>query len=245
MEIKANSSHDLESYNVSFLKRTLLLLAGDVESNPGPVDSYNKTPKSKGRPKKVKKEFKRKPKTLDFSSIVDNNRFLKQSNLIKLSDIKSWSQMSQTTSNTTQFKSVPEFNDKVYLIQADIVKIKVDAIVNAANRTLLGGGGIDEVIHKAAGIRLKEKCEQIQPEVGTDIRCQTGHCKVTDTIGCKLNCNYVFHTVGPKVEDVKQMDYYKKLLNLSYENCLQNLLEKNVKSIVFPCISTGIFKFDN
>ena len=81
--------------------------------------------------------------------------------------------------------------------------------------------------------------------IGHSLRCPIGECKVTDTIGCKLNCNYVFHTVGPKVDDNNQLAYYKELLVRCYKNCLQNVLEHNIKSIVFPCISTGIFKYDN
>ena len=199
-----------------------------------------------GRPKKAKKQFNfAKPRTLDFSSVVDDNRFLTISNLIKLSDIKPWSQMCKGSPITLRFTPLSNLNQKISLVQGSIVQIKVDAIVNAAKNTLLGGGGIDKVIHETAGSELIEKCIQIQPEKGTDIRCYTGQCKVTNTIGCKLYCDYVFHTVGPKVEDIKQMDQYKKLLHLCYENCLQTMIETNVKSIAFPCISTGYFGYDN
>ena len=74
-------------------------------------------------------------------------------------------------------------------------------------------------------------------------RCYTGLCKVIDTIGCKRNCDYVFHTVGPKVEDTDMMDIYEGLLSDCYTNCLEDVILFRIKSIVFPCISTGIFNF--
>ena len=97
------------------------------------------TQKGKGRPKKTsRKSFNfGKPKVLDFTSIVNDNVFLKESNLIHLRDIKSWNNMCQTTSKKSQYKFRPELNCKVSIIQANITNIKVDAIVNAANVTLL------------------------------------------------------------------------------------------------------------
>ena len=192
--------HDLESYSVSFLKLSQLLLAGDVESNPGPVN-YTETPKRSGRPKKSNRLSNfGKPKVLDFTPIVNDNKFLRQPNLIHLQEIKPWSNMCQTNSTKCQYNARPELNCKVSVIQANIINIKVDAIVNAANVTLLGGGGIDKVIHETAGSELKRKCENFPILNSSGVRCYTGECKVTDTIGCKLNCDYVFHTGGPKVE---------------------------------------------
>ena len=86
-------------------------------------------------------------------------------------------------------------------MQGDITKIQCDAIVNAANITLLGEGGIDKVMHEAAVPELMNKCEKV-PIKGQidkkDVPCYPGECEVTDTKGCKLrNCKYVFHTVGP------------------------------------------------
>ena len=236
---------DIDSYNVSFLKLAQLLIDGDVESNPGPVTNIVETPKGKGRPKKSSKGFKGKPKKLDFTSAVTDNRFMKHQETIQIQDIKPWDQICKSLTSSAKFEYMPELNRKVSYIQGDIVKLKVDSIVNAAKCSLLGGGGIDGVIHKAAGIELKRKCEKITPEINSDTRCRTGQCKVTDTIGCNLLCEYVFHTVGPKVEDINLMDKYKNELKQCYENCLLNMLEYNVKSIVFPCISTSIYRFDN
>ena len=235
--------HDLELYSVSFLKLSQLLLAGDIESNPGPVN-HTKTTKG-GRPKKGKKTFNfTKSKTPNITSIVAN-RFLTQSNLIHLHDIKPWNSMPHLNQTTSQFHPRPELNCKVSVIQANIVNIKVDAIVNAANEKLLGGGGIDEVIHNTAGPELKNKCAKFPLLNSSGTRCYTGDCKVTDTMGCELNCDYVFHTVGPNVLNKDLMNTYEGLLRDCYQNCLLSVLTNNVKSIVFPCISTGIFNFPN
>ena len=246
-EYSCTALHDPLPYDMSFLKLAQLLLAGDVESNPGPVD-HIQTPKGKGRPKKTKRKLNfGKPKTLNFSPIIENNRFLEHLSIIHMNDIKPWSVMCPSSLTESQFIPLPDLNSKISLIQANIVNIKVDAIVNAAKNTLLGGQGIDGVIHKAAGSELRKKCEQIYCKKGSDIRCETGECKVTDTKGCNLLCNYVFHTVGPKVEDENEeiMEYYSSQLFSCYDDCLEQVLTYNVKSIVFPCISTGLFKFPN
>ena len=231
-----NTLNDLELYNLAFLKLAQLLVDGDVESDPGPV--------TKGRGGRKAKKIYNFSKKAKVTPVVDN-KFLKQSQMIHLQDIKPWTQMYPVTANNTisRFQSMPVLNDKISFIQGDITKMEIDAIVNAAKTTLLGGGGIDGAIHDAAGKELKKQCEQIKPEPGTQIRCRIGECKVT--IGCKLNCKHVFHTVGPKVDDKNELPAYEKLLVRCYENCLQNVLEHNIKSIVFPCISTGIYNYDN
>ena len=234
----------LQMYHMNHLKLAQLLIDGDVESNPGPVTKNS----GKGRPKKSK-NFNFKPKKLNFSPVVDN-RFINESELIHLNDIQPWSNIYKGSVKSTQYDFIPALNKKVSLIQADIINLKVDAIVNAAQKSLLGGGGIDGCIHKAAGIELKSKCDKL-PQIAPGIRCETGHCKVTDTEGCNLNCQYVFHTVGPNVIDHNKIDEYKKQLKNCYENCFSNLFlcqYKNsnpIKSIAFPCISTGIYHFDN
>ena len=112
-----HTTNYFEQYSLHHLKLLQLLVDGDVESNPGPVN-YTETPKGKGRPKKTKKLSNfGKPKVLDFTSIVNDNRFLKQSNLIHLKDIKLWSNMCQPTSTKSQFNPRPELNCKVSLFK--------------------------------------------------------------------------------------------------------------------------------
>ena len=216
----------LEFYDSSFLKRFKLLIDGDIESNPGPTQANNiyKTP-VKGRPKKT--GFKSTPKKLKLDTV-------------SLDNIKPWSVTCPSTMNIfSTFNVNTDINTKVSLYQGDITKLEVDAIVNAANKTLLGGGGIDKAIHKAAGPELKNEYKKF-PEKHPGVRCESGECKVTKVIqshGCTLPANYVFHTVGPKNQNSKE-------LKDCYESCLQNVLTYPIKSIAFCCIATGIYGFD-
>jgi len=129
------------------------------------------------------------------------------------------------------YKNVKENNMKVYL--ADITTISADAIVNAANRSLLGGGGVDGAIHKAAGPGLLAECQTLNG-------CETGKAKITD--GYKLPAKHVIHAVGPIWREDDQ-ENCESLLARCYENCLDLAIENNCKNIVFPCISTGAYGF--
>ena len=144
------------TYDTSFLNRNQVVIDGDVESNPGPVD-HIETPKGKGRKKKSRRFNFGKPKTLNFSTVVDDNRFLEHSSIISLIDIKPWSSMCPSSVSESQFIPLPDLNSRISLIQASIVNIKCDAIVNAANNTLLGGGGIDGAIHKNSRFRIEKE----------------------------------------------------------------------------------------
>ncbi|EJL75116.1 O-acetyl-ADP-ribose deacetylase [Chryseobacterium populi] len=124
----------------------------------------------------------------------------------------------------------------IELIKADITKIKADAIVNAANPSLLGGGGVDGAIHRAGGKQILEECIEIRNRQG---KCKTGEAVITSA--GNLPAKYVIHTVGPVWNGDEKKG--SELLANCYKNSLKLAESMNVKIIAIPNISTGIYRF--
>jgi len=123
-------------------------------------------------------------------------------------------------------------HNRIDIVQGDITKLQVDALVNAANNSLLGGGGVDGAIHRVAGPELLEECRKLKG-------CSTGEAKITR--GFQLPAKWVIHTVGPIWRDgnYKEDEY----LAHCYQNCFTLLEKYRLKTVAYPSISTGAYRF--
>lgn len=127
---------------------------------------------------------------------------------------------------------------RIKLQQGDITKLQADAIVNAANSSLMGGGGVDGAIHRAGGAQILEECKKIVARQGG---CKTGNAVITS--GGKLPAKYVIHTVGPIYNGGKNLAKEEEQLANCYINSLKLAVANNIKTIAFPNISTGVYRF--
>jgi len=121
---------------------------------------------------------------------------------------------------------------RIELVKGDITRLAVDAVVTAANEALLGGGGVDGAIHRGAGPQLLQECRSIGI-------CPPGQARITK--GCLLPAKYVIHAVGPVYEDGNNGE--PEILASAYKAALQLAKQHNIRSIAFPCISTGVYGY--
>ncbi|KAM6997298.1 ADP-ribose glycohydrolase MACROD2 [Tautogolabrus adspersus] len=188
---------------------------------------------------KKKKDWKTEKERLLRLDREERRKDYRRPDFIPLDKIPTWREDNKPDDKEedegTELTGGGGLNDKVSLYKGDITVLEVDAIVNAANSSLLGGGGVDGCIHKAAGSCLYDECHSLNG-------CETGKAKIT--CGYDLPARYVIHTVGPvargHVGPTETND-----LTSCYQNSLRLMKEHGLSSVAFPCISTGIYGFPN
>uniref|UniRef100_A0A3Q2XN14 Mono-ADP ribosylhydrolase 1 n=1 Tax=Hippocampus comes TaxID=109280 RepID=A0A3Q2XN14_HIPCM len=167
-----------------------------------------------------------------LSQPVEVRRKYYKTDSVRLDDIPAWTHAGDCP-EVSHYPRNQKLDGKISVYSGNITVLEVDALVNAANQTLLGGGGVDGAIHRAAGPLLKKECASLHG-------CQTGQAKVT--CGYGLPAKYVIHTVGPIAQGgVGEAE--KSALRSCYINSLRKATENNARSVAFPCISTGIYGY--
>ncbi|XP_032396414.1 ADP-ribose glycohydrolase MACROD2 isoform X5 [Etheostoma spectabile] len=186
---------------------------------------------------KKKKDWKTEKERLLRLDREERRKEYRRQDFISLDKIPSWREENRPNDKEEGKELVRGggLSDKVSLYKGDITVLEVDVIVNAANSSLLGGGGVDGCIHKAAGSCLYDECHSLNG-------CETGKAKIT--CGYDLPAKYVIHTVGPvargHVGSTETND-----LTSCYQNSLRLMEEHDLTTVAFPCISTGIYGFPN
>ncbi|KAM6922759.1 ADP-ribose glycohydrolase MACROD2 isoform 3-T3 [Lycodopsis pacificus] len=186
---------------------------------------------------KKKKDWKTEKERLLRLDREERRKEYRRQDFVSLDKISTWGEENRPNEKEegTEQTDGGGLSDKVSLYKGDITVLEVDAIVNAANSSLLGGGGVDGCIHKAAGSCLYDECHSLNG-------CETGKAKIT--CGYDLPAKYVIHTVGPvargHVGPTENND-----LTSCYQNSLRLMKEHDLSTVAFPCISTGIFGFPN
>ncbi|XP_076015711.1 ADP-ribose glycohydrolase MACROD1 [Genypterus blacodes] len=177
-------------------------------------------------------DWKKTKDVLLSLSVEERRKNYRTPKFVPLDDISVWSSTA-VGSKQSRYPRNEKLDHKIAVYSGDITQLEIDAIVNAANKTLLGGGGVDGAIHRAAGPLLKKECASLHG-------CETGQAKIT--CGYGLPPKYVVHTVGPIVTGgVGEKE--RKALRSCYRRSLEVATRNAARSVAFPCISTGIYGY--
>ncbi|XP_078057075.1 ADP-ribose glycohydrolase MACROD1-like [Mustelus asterias] len=182
-------------------------------------------------------DWKVAKKHLEEIDRAERRSYYKAERFVTLDEIQTWKDLAEEEKlkqPSTHYAKDDIMNQKLSLLQEDITKLEVDAVVNAANSALMGGGGVDGAIHAAAGPLLQKECSTLGC-------CDTGDAKMTS--GYCLPAKYVIHTVGPIVQGKERLP--EKALRSCYIKSLNLAVDNSLRTIAFPCISTGVYGYPN